>query len=155
MSTERFPKLKESYQAARAERKALETEGAEIDDRIFKATVGGDVQEVRRLKTRKEDWPALFAAASHAELEARRTWHNAERDAAIKIRDEAQTALDTFRQETQKRIADHEADMAERAKDDMKAVDRLATENSTVGVWSSAMSKGDVAHKTALAGLGA
>lgn len=153
MSIERFPKLKESYQAARAERKALEAEGAEFDDRIFKATVGGDVQEVRRLKTRKEDWPALFATASHAELEARQAWHNAERDAAIKIRDAAKTALEVFREETKRRIEQHEADMAERAKGDMKAVDRLATEDSIVGVWSAEMAKGDFAHQSALAAL--
>ncbi len=153
MSIERFPKLKESYQAARNERKAIEAEMVEIDGQLVQATVAGDVEGARRLRERKQNLPAEFAAASNKELQARQTWHQAERSETIKIRDEAQMALDTFRQETQKRIADHEADMAARAKDDIKAVDRLASENAAVQVWSAEMSKGDFAHQSALAAL--
>ena len=72
------PPLEKRHNEARAERRALEIELAEIDGKIRSAIEAGDLVELDVLGIRKIELPRLFIAASTAETKARHDIFNVE-----------------------------------------------------------------------------
>lgn len=104
--------VENGHNKLREERRALEAEISEIDDKLRAAISNGNLEALETLTTRKAELPKLFIAASIAETNARQEMFNAEDQANLAMMRSAEDARDKLQAKIAERRRKFEEEIA-------------------------------------------
>jgi len=145
--------LKQNYEAARTERKALETELAELPAKVATATSAGDVTALLELRLRRDELPAVYGAASNAESEAREAWLAAESISADGKAAELATQLDEIKTEITEKEAAHVAEIGRLARLEAETAVKANQAKYYADSMKSKLLEGRAGHRRAIQGV--
>lgn len=137
----------------RADRRKIEAELAEVDDKLRAAISSGDLKALEDLTTRKAELPKLFIQASIAETEARRARFNAEDEINVKELRSAEDQRDKLRATILKRRQQFEAELAQLQEQLDEAEGRVGSTLQTLEAAHNLGAAHDAGFKKSLAKL--
>jgi hypothetical protein len=137
----------------RSDRRKLEAELAEVDDKLREAISNGDLASLESLTTRKSELPKLFIQASIAETTARQEITNAEDQANLKLLRAAEDDRDKMRSLIQRRQLEFEKEIAALNVQLEEASERVSTASVAIEASRNLSASADAGFKKSLAKL--